>query len=86
MKLPNNMDKVSLQTGLERNLSNFSYIFLLDVNFENLTIGLHALVISFILAKFQEHQRSIAISSIKCLNFKFFLFKIMRKKISLLTI
>ena len=25
--------------GLERNLSNFSYIFLLDVKFENLTVG-----------------------------------------------
>ena len=45
MKLPNNMDKVSLQTGLERNLSNFSYIFLLDVNFENLTVGLHVLYV-----------------------------------------
>ena len=39
------MDKVSLQTGLERNFSNFSYIFLLDVNFENLTVGLHVLYV-----------------------------------------
>ena len=29
------MEKVSLQINLERNPSNFSYIFLLDVKFEN---------------------------------------------------
>ena len=60
------MNKVSLQTSLERNPSNLSYIFILSVKFENLTIGLHVLIISFMLAKFQEDQRSIAMSSNKC--------------------
>ena len=59
------MEKVSLQTSLKRNPSKFSYIFLLDVNFETLTIELHVFIISFMLTKFQENQRSIAVSSIK---------------------
>ena len=60
------MNKVSFQTNLERNLSNLSYIFILSVKFENLTVGLHVLIISFMLAKFQEDQRSIAMSLNKC--------------------
>ena len=64
-------EKVSLQTSLERNLPNSSYIFLLDVNFENLTIGLYVFIISSMLAKFQEDQISIAMTSIKFLNSKF---------------
>ena len=40
--------------NMERNPSNSSYIFLLYMNFENLTIELHILIISSILAKFQE--------------------------------
>ena len=59
-------NKVFLQTSIEKNLSNLSYIFILSVKFENLTIGLHGLILSFIFAKFQEDQRSIAISSNKC--------------------
>ena len=51
--------------------SNSANIFLLDVNFENLNIVLHVIIISFILAKFQEDQRAIAILSIKCLNLQF---------------
>ena len=39
------MEKVFLQTSLERNPSNASYIFLLDMNFENLTIVLHVLYV-----------------------------------------
>ena len=46
------MNAVSLQTNLEKNSTNFLYIFILSVNFENLTVGLHVLIISFILAKF----------------------------------
>ena len=38
--------------NLERNLSNFSYVFILNMNFENLTIKLYVLIISFMLAKF----------------------------------
>ena len=33
------MNKVSLQTSLERNSSNFSYISFLGVNFENLMLN-----------------------------------------------
>ena len=47
------LNKVSLQI-LQ------TYIFILHVNFENLTLGLNVLIISFMLAKFQEDQRSIA--------------------------
>ena len=66
---PNLVGREILQTLL--------IFFLLNVNFENLTIGFHILMISFVLEQFQEDKRSIAISSIKCLNFKFFLSKIM---------
>ena len=59
-------NKVSLQISLEYNPSNLSYIFILSVKFENLTIGLHAFIIFFMLAKFQEDQRLIAMSSNKC--------------------
>ena len=47
-------ENVSIQTNLKRNPSNFSNLFLLDVNFENLTIELYALIIPSIFAKFQE--------------------------------
>ena len=46
-------EKVFLQTILERNPSNSFYIFLLDVDFENITVELHVLIISFILTKFK---------------------------------
>ena len=59
-------NKVSLQISLEYNPSNLSYIFILSVKFENLTIGLHVFIIFFMLAKFQEDQRLIAMSSNKC--------------------
>ena len=35
------MNKVSLQTSLEENFLNFSYIYILSVNFENLTVEFH---------------------------------------------
>ena len=50
------MNKVSLQTNLEKNPSKSSYVFILTVNFENLTVRLHILIISFILAKFQQNH------------------------------
>ena len=56
-------NKVSLQTNLERNPSNSSYIFIMSMNFVNLALGLYVLIISFMLAKFQEGQRSITMSS-----------------------
>ena len=46
-------------------------MFLLSVNFENLTVGLHVFIVSSMFEKFQEDQTLIAMSSIKCLNIKF---------------
>ena len=51
------------------------YIVSLDANFDKFT--LHFLLISIILANFKVDQKSIAISSIKCLNCKFLQFIIM---------
>ena len=64
-------NKVSLQASLERNPTNSSYIFILSVNFENLTVRLHVPIKSLMLIKFQENQILIAMSSNKCYNFKF---------------
>ena len=64
------MNKVSLQTSLEKNPTNSSYIFILIVNFENLTLKLHVLITFLMLTKFQEDHRSIAMSLNKCYNFK----------------
>ena len=65
------MNKVSLQISLKRDSINLSYISILSVNFENLTVRLHVLIIFFMHVKFQEDQRSIAISStnVKISNF-----------------
>ena len=68
------MNKVSLQTCLKRNSTNSSNIFILIVNLENLIVGLQVLIIFFMLAKFQEDQSSIVVSS--KINFNFFFFKI----------
>ena len=65
------MNTTSLQTSLERNPTNLSYIFILSVNFENLTVILHVLIRFLMFTKFQKDQRSIAMSSNKCYNFKF---------------
>ena len=65
------MENASLQTNLERNHSNSYFIFFLVVNFENLTIRLHVFMVFFIFAKFQGNKKSVVISSIAYLNFKF---------------
>ena len=49
------MDKISLQTSLERNSSNFYYIFLVDVNFEYLIVELYVLYVLNILVKFHSN-------------------------------
>ena len=56
------------------------------MNFENLNIGFHFffLIISFLLTRFHKDKKSIAMSSIKCLNFKFLCYKTKHKKINLL--
>ena len=48
----NPVTKAFLQTSLERNFTNSLYIFILSVNFKNLTVKLHVLIIFFMLAKF----------------------------------
>ena len=55
-------------------------IFLLNVNFDKFTIGLNFLLISFIFANFSKEKKSILMSSIKYLNFKFLWYKIIHKK------
>ena len=56
----------SLDTKLVLALGYKFNIFLLEVNFDKSTIRLHLLLISLILAKFQENKISI-----KILNYKF---------------
>ena len=48
-------NKVSLQTSLERTATNSLYIFIFSVNFENLNVRLHVLIISKMFTKFQEN-------------------------------
>ena len=50
---PNTMENVSFQASLKRNPANFANIFLLDVNFENLTVGFHVLYV------FNRHVKSL---------------------------
>ena len=64
------MNKVSLKISLEKNPTNSSYIFILSMDFENLIVRLHVLIIFLMLKKFQEDQKSIYMSSNKCYNFK----------------
>ena len=47
------------------------------MNFEILIVELYVFIISFIFAKFQENRKLIAMSIIKCLNFKFLWYKTM---------
>ena len=58
-------------------LSNIilSNIFKLDVNFDKSTTGLHYFRIFSKLTKFKDDQKSIAISSIICLNSSFYSLK-----------
>ena len=75
-----NKNKISLQPSLERNPTNSSYIFVLNVNFENLTVRLYVFFTSLMLTKFQENQRSIVMSSNKCYNINFLYSKVVYKK------
>ena len=50
------VNKVSLQTILERNFLNLSFIFLLNVKFENLTVRLHVLYIFNMHVKFIKNK------------------------------
>ena len=53
--LPFKLENITPQISLEKNFLYSSYIILLDVNFENLIIELHVLIISSILAEFQKN-------------------------------
>ena len=75
-----NKNKISLQISLERNPTNSSYIFVLNVNFENLTVRLYVLITSLMLTKFQENQRAVVMSSNKCYNINFLYSKVVYKK------
>ena len=75
-----NKNKISLQPSLERNPTNSSYIFVLNVNFENLTVRFYVFITSLMLTKFQENQRSIVMSSNKCYNISFLYSKVVYKK------
>ena len=47
------------------------------MNFDNSIIRLYFYPISIMLTKFPKNQKSITMSSIKCLNFKFFVVKLL---------
>ena len=42
------------KVSLERNSTNSSYIFILSMNFENLTVKLYVFIIFFMFIKFQK--------------------------------
>ena len=48
-------------------------LFILSVNFENLTVGLNVLIIFFMLAKIQEDQRLILYVIKQMLKFQVFM-------------
>ena len=52
-------NKVSLQTNLERNPTNSLYIFILSVNFENLTVRLHVLITFLMLTNFKKIKNQL---------------------------
>ena len=49
-------DRVSFQINLEINLSNYSYVFLLDVNFKNLMVGLYVIYVLNMHVKFCSNR------------------------------
>ena len=57
------MNKIFLKTSLEKNLSNFSYLFLFDINFENLVIRLHVLYVLIMNIKFHSNWILLIIQS-----------------------
>jgi len=66
------MEKVTLQNNLVRKPSNSSYMFLLDVNFENVIIGFH--VFYYIIYAYKIPIRSIINSYVINQMFKFQIF------------
>ena len=62
-------ENVSIQTNLKRNPSNFSNLFLLDVNFENLTIEFHVL---YILNTYVNFHSNRILFTIQLINYFFY--------------
>ena len=74
-------NKVSLQTSLERNPSNLSYIYFLGVNFENLTIEFYVPYILNMHIKFRSNWMLYTIRSINL----FFIHTFRTQKLEILT-
>ena len=74
-------NKVSLKTSLKRNSSNFSYISLLDVNFENLTIEFHVPYVLNMHIKFRSNRILFTIWSINL----FFIYNFRLQKLEIIT-
>ena len=58
------MNKVSLQTNLKRNFSNFSYNSFLGVNFENITVEFHVSYVLNMYIKFHSNHILFTMQSI----------------------
>ena len=74
-------NKVSLQTSLERNSLNFSYIIFLGVNFENLTVKFHILYVINMHIKFHLNQILFTIWLINL----FFIYNFRLQKLEIIT-
>ena len=77
---PGRKNKVSLQTSLERNFLNFSYLFF-GVNFENLTVEFHILYVFNMHIKFRSNRMLFTIRSINL----FFIHNFKSQKLEILT-
>ena len=75
------LNKVYLQTSLERNSSNFSYFSFLGVNFENLTVKFHVPYVLNMHIKFCSNWMSFTIWSINL----FFIHNFRSQKLEILT-
>ena len=75
------MNKVSLQTSLERNSLNFSHISFLDMNFENLTVKFHVPYILNMHIKFRSNRILFTIWSINL----FFIYNFRSQKLEIIT-
>ena len=73
------MDKASLQTNFERNSLNYTYIFLLNVNFENSIVRLYVLYILNVYMKFHLNRILFTIQSMNL----FFINNFLSKKIEI---
>ena len=74
-------NKASLQTSLERNSSNFSYISFLGVNFENLIVKFHVPYVLNMHIKFHSNQILFTIWSTNL----FFIYNFRIQKIDIIT-